>query len=121
MNALQRLMGGGEVPGCDKASFRDKVKLSDIMWTLDMDMYLVHPESIIIHLYCLGSKDKQWNSIPFQHTIKSNGPKGEVIQLKSTFNDGAMASTVDLKTFHNIKHCLDPLQRLNHILRMADR
>ena len=110
----------GEVLGCDGASSKDEVKLSDIMCTLDMDMYLAHSESIVIDLYCLGSKDEQWNSVPFQHTIKLNSPKGEVVQLKSTFNDGAMTSAVDLQTFQNIKHHLDPLQRLNHILRMAD-
>jgi hypothetical protein len=40
--------------------------------------------------------------------------------LTSTFDDGAMASTVDLKTFQNIKHHHDPLQKSNCILCMAD-
>jgi hypothetical protein len=58
--------------------------------------------------------------VPFVHTIKLNGPKGEVVRLTSTFNDGAMASAVDLKTFQNVKHRLNPLQKSNRILHMAD-
>ena len=90
------------------------------MCTLDTDMYLEHPESIVIDLYCLGNEDEQQNSVPFLHTIKLNGPKGEVVRLMSTFDDGAMASAVDLKTFQKVKHQLDPLRRSKRILRMAD-
>jgi hypothetical protein len=50
---------GEKVLGCNEASSKDEVKPSDIMRTIDTDMYLVHPESIIIDLYCLGSKDEQ--------------------------------------------------------------
>jgi hypothetical protein len=59
--------------------------------------------------------------VPFQHNIKLNGPKGEVVRLKSTFDDGAQVSAVDLKMFQNVKHCLDPFQKSNCILHMADR
>jgi hypothetical protein len=110
----------GEVLGCDEASSRDEVKLSNIMCTLNTDMYLVHSESSIIDLYCLDNKDEQWNSVAFQYALKLNSPKGEVVRLKSTFNDSAMASTVDLKAFQSIKHHLDPLQKSNRILCMAD-
>lgn len=90
------------------------------MCTLDTDMYLVHSESTVIDLYCLGSKDEQRNSVPFKHTIQLHGPRGEVVRLMSTFDDGALASAVDLKVFQRVEHRLKPLQRSNRILRMAD-
>jgi hypothetical protein len=110
----------GGVLGCEEASSRDEVKPSNNTYTLDTHILLACPESIIMGLYCLGSEDKQWNSVPFVHTIKLNGLKGEVIRLTSTFDNGAMASTVDLKMFQNVKHHLNPLQKSNCILHIAD-
>jgi hypothetical protein len=60
----------GGVLGCEEASSTDEVKLSNNTYTLDMNILLAHPESIIMDLYCLGSEDEQQNSALFVHTIK---------------------------------------------------
>ncbi|KAF8222827.1 hypothetical protein L208DRAFT_1320414, partial [Tricholoma matsutake] len=83
-------------------------------------MYQVQTESQIVDLYCMEGDDKEMRTIPFQHTVKLHGPRGEIVRLKGTFNDGAMVNAVDLRAFQTIKHCLKTLGKSNHIMRMAD-
>ena len=54
------------------------------------------------------------------NTIELHGPQGEIVRIKSTFDDGAMVNAVDLLVHQKSKHCLKPLEKSNHILRMAD-
>ncbi|KAF8222571.1 hypothetical protein L208DRAFT_1015260, partial [Tricholoma matsutake] len=77
-------------------------------------------QSIIVDLYGMESKDKQRNSQPFLHTIELHGPQGEIVRIKSTFDDGAMVNAVDLSVYQKSEHRLKPLDKSNHILRMAD-
>ena len=93
---------------------------NDVAVIPDTTMYATNAESIILDLYCMESGDKQKNIVLFLHTIKLHGPQGEIVQIKSTFDDGAMVSALDLKGFQLSKHCLKSLQWSNHILCMAD-
>jgi hypothetical protein len=47
------------VLGCEEASSRDEVKPSNNTYTLDPNILLACPESIIMDLYHLGSEDEQ--------------------------------------------------------------
>ena len=78
------------------------------------------PHMNIVNLYSMKSEDDQKRTTPFQHTIELHGPQGEIVRKKSTFDDGAMVSAVDLKSFQQVKHRLKPLVRSNCMLRMAD-
>jgi hypothetical protein len=64
----------------------------------------------------MQSEDNNKNAVPFQHMIKLHGPQGEIIQLKSTFDDGAMVNAVDLKSFQKIQHRLKPLEWSTHTI-----
>ena len=86
----------------------------------DIDMYPATAQSIIVDLYSMESEDKRRNSEPFQHTIELHGPQGEIVRIKSTFDDGAMVNAVDLAVHQKSKHRLKPLERSSRILRMAD-
>jgi hypothetical protein len=68
----------------------------------------------------MESKDGQNRAVPFQYTIELHGPQGEIVRVKSTFDDGAMVNAIDLRWFEKIKHRLKPLEKSEHILRMAD-
>lgn len=78
------------------------------------------PHRNIVNLYSMQSDNDQKRTTPFQHTIELHGLQGEIVRKKSTFDDGAMVSAVDLKSFQQVKHHLKPLVRSNCILRMVD-
>jgi hypothetical protein len=86
----------------------------------DTNMYLAKAQSIIVDLYGVESEDEQRNSQPFLHTIELRGPQGEIVRIKSTFDDGAMVNAIDLSVYQKSKHRLKPLDKSNRILRMAD-
>ena len=123
------------VLGCNKASSKDKETPSIARCTLgseegalplsvvvipDTNMYLAKAQSIIVDLYGMESEDEQRNSQPFLHTIELHGPQGEIVRIKSTFDDGAMVNAVDLSVYQKSEHRLKPLDKSNRILRMAD-
>ena len=123
------------VLGCNKASSKDEETPSIARCTLgseegalppsvavipDTNMYLAKAQSIIVDLYGMESEDEQRNSQPFLHTIELHGPQGEIVRIKSTFDDGAMVNAVDLSVYQKSEHCLKPLDKSNRILRMAD-
>ncbi|KAF8219273.1 hypothetical protein L208DRAFT_1341875, partial [Tricholoma matsutake] len=83
-------------------------------------MYLAKAQSIIVDLYGVESEDEQRNSQPFLHTIELHGPQGEIVRIKSTFDDGAMVNAVDLSVYQKSEHRLKPLDKSNRILQMAD-
>ncbi|KAF8221852.1 hypothetical protein L208DRAFT_1325810, partial [Tricholoma matsutake] len=83
-------------------------------------MYRAKAQSIIVDLYGMESEDEQRNSQPFLHTIELHGPQGEIVRIKSTFDDGAMVNTVNLSVYQKCEHRLKPLDKSNCILRMAD-
>jgi hypothetical protein len=74
----------------------------------------------IVDLYSMEGEANYKKTVPFQHTIELYGPQGEILWLKSTFDDGAMVNAIDLWWFQRIKHCLKHLEQSNQTLRMAD-
>jgi transposase InsO family protein len=126
-----------EVLECDEASFKDEniSTPSNIEGSIEdssgspstsveavpnTNMYSVPTNAILIDLYCMESKDGQNRTVPFQYTIELHGPQGEIVRVKSTFDDGAMVNAIDLRWFERIKHRLKTLEKSNHLLRMAD-
>ncbi|KAF8228766.1 hypothetical protein L208DRAFT_1130319, partial [Tricholoma matsutake] len=77
-------------------------------------------ESHIVDLCSMESDNKETRTIPFQHTVKLHGPRGEIVRLNSTFDDGAMMNGVNLQMFQTVKHCLEILRKSNCIMCMAD-
>jgi hypothetical protein len=82
----------------------------------DTNMYPAKAQSIIVDLYGVESEDEQRNSQPFLHTIKLHGPQGEIVRIKSTFDDGAMVNAVDISVYQKSEHRLKSLDKSNHIL-----
>jgi hypothetical protein len=68
----------------------------------------------------MESNDEETRATPFHYTIQLHGPQGEIVRLDSTFDDRAMINTVDLQTFHTVKHCLETLRKSKQIMCMAD-
>jgi hypothetical protein len=127
--------GGGTVLGRDETSSKDMQTSftiestvgadeggspEEVVVTVDPDMYSARPNPSIVDLYCVESEDKQHNSTPFLHTVQLQGPKGEIVRIKSTFDDGALVNAIDTNFFKEVEHRLTPLQTSGRILRMAD-
>jgi len=130
-------MGSSEVLECNEASFKDENNSmpsntegsvegssgppsTNVEAVPHTTMYSVPANSIVIDLYCMESEDGQSRTIPFQYTIELHGPQGEIVRVKSTFDDGAMVNAIDRRWFERIKHRLKTLDKSEHILRMAD-
>jgi hypothetical protein len=92
----------------------------EVVVTVDPDMYSAQPNPSIVDLYYVESEDKQHNSTPFLHTVQLQGTKGEIVWIKSTFDDSALVNAIDTNFFKEVKHRLTPLQTSGHILCMAD-
>jgi transposase InsO family protein len=54
------------------------------------------------------------------HTVCLMGPRGEVVRIRSVFDDGAMLNAIDAGVFEMVKGRLDELMASLKILRMAD-
>jgi len=78
---------------------------------LDMSMYnKSSAESQIIDLYGVGDIAKKAMSIPFVQNVQLRGPKGEIVRMRSVFDDGAMVNAIDTKVYSQVKWRLSPLQ-----------
>jgi hypothetical protein len=127
--------GREDVLGCEEASPKDDTTPSNargitkdsegipflnVEAVPDTDMYSVPTNSITVDLYCMDSKDERHKTVPFQYNIELHGPQGEIVRVKSTFDDGAMVNAIDLQWFGKIKHRLKTLRKSEYVLRMAD-
>lgn len=101
--------GGGALP-------RDDVVI------LDTSMYNESSgnEHQIVDLYGIGNANRSHKSVPFVHGVELEGPKGEVVRMRSVFDDGAMVNAIDSDIFSQVKGRLSPLQPSRLGLRMAD-
>ncbi|THH13172.1 hypothetical protein EW146_g7017 [Bondarzewia mesenterica] len=80
-----------------------------------------HEQYDIIDLYTVAdpnSPNKQCT--PFVHEISLDGPNGEVVRMRSLFDDGAMVGAMCSTIFAKIKHRLSGWGRSTKRLRMAD-
>lgn len=99
--------GGGALPSGDAV-------------ILDTSMYSKFPESQIFDLYGIGSIRTTHTSIPFIYGVKLQGPKGEIVRMRSVFDDGAMVNAIDADVFAQVRNRLSALQPSSRLLRMAD-
>jgi len=58
---------------------------------------------------------------PFIHQVKLHGPKGEIVQVWSLFDNGAMVDAMSMETYKCVRHRLSPLGRSTRCLKMANR
>jgi len=84
------------------------------------NMYVPDSEKAIFDLYCVGYGEGSVKSVPFVHTVCLMGPKGEVVWIRSVFDDGAMLNVIDAGVFETVKGRLTGLTKSLKILRMAD-
>jgi hypothetical protein len=84
-------------------------------------MYHHHLESHIVDLYTVSDSEQEGKkTIPFVHNIALMGPKGEVVRMRSVFDDGAMVSAIDRQVYNRVRHRLSSLGPSTRILCMAD-
>jgi hypothetical protein len=83
-------------------------------------LYSHSREMNILDLYSVGDLERTRQSVPFVHGIQLKGPKGEVVRMRSVFDDGTMVNAIDCGVFTQVKNRLSPLQKSSRTLRMAD-
>ncbi|KAF8878603.1 hypothetical protein BD779DRAFT_1447532, partial [Infundibulicybe gibba] len=59
-------------------------------------------------------------AVPFVHGVELGGPNGEVVRIRSVFDDGAMVNALDSKLYETIKGRLAAPGPSARVLRMAD-
>jgi len=84
------------------------------------NLYVPDSEKAIFDLYCVGYGEGSAKSVPFVHTVWLMGPRGEVVRIRSVFDDGAMLNAIDAGVFETVKGRLTGLTKSLKILRMAD-
>ena len=77
-------------------------------------------ECEITDLYTVGYKAKEAHITPFIHTIKIEGPQGEVVRIRGLFNKGALVNTMSSTVFEKVKMRLGPGTVSNQKLRMEN-
>ncbi|KAF8868433.1 hypothetical protein BD779DRAFT_1793882 [Infundibulicybe gibba] len=60
------------------------------------------------------------NSVPFVHGVELEGPNGEIVRIRSVFDDGAMVNAIDKKLHTKIKERLTMAKPSSKVLHMAD-
>ncbi|KAF8869576.1 hypothetical protein BD779DRAFT_1419353, partial [Infundibulicybe gibba] len=56
----------------------------------------------------------------FVHGVELGGPNGEVVRIRSVFDNGAMVNAIDAKLYETVKDRLAALGPSTKVLRMAD-
>ena len=82
---------------------------SDDVVILDTSIYNEPSEFQIFDLYGIGNVKTAHTSIPFVYGVKLEGPKGEIVQMRSVFDDGARVNAIDANVFAQVKDRLSPL------------
>ena len=110
---------GAQVPEHEAPALRDKtrhVNKSYAQWrrggALPVDkvvipgmssMYNKTMNSNIYDLYEVGDLREEDGSLPFVHRVALAGLKGEVVRLRSMFNDGASINAIDETLYQTLK------------------
>ncbi|KAF9540437.1 hypothetical protein CPC08DRAFT_650899, partial [Agrocybe pediades] len=75
----------------------------------------------IVSVYRVGVKSEEDKSdVPFVQFVSLLGPKGEVVRMRSVFDDGTMINAIDTAVFRSVAGRLAPLKHSDRILRMAN-
>jgi transposase InsO family protein len=75
-------------------------------------------ECDLIDLYAVASDQEA--ARPFVHEVKLMGPKGEVVRVRATFDDGAMICAMSMTVFEKVRHRLGAWTPSKRALRMAN-
>lgn len=69
-------------------------------------------ESYIVDLYAVGanSDGERKNTRPFIHQVKLHGPRGEVVRIWATFDEGALREAMSTTAFAKAKHRMGALR-----------
>ncbi|KAJ6492931.1 hypothetical protein C8R47DRAFT_1070423 [Mycena vitilis] len=111
------------VPGARAASFGESWRAPTDVHT-SANMYSKsEPESILLSdVYSLERRNMAADveAVPFTQTVQLNGPRGEGVELKGTFDDGAMVNAIDSVKFEHTAGHLGALESSPRVLRMAN-
>lgn len=77
-------------------------------------------ECKVLDIYGIGSDNRLRKSTPFVHGVELQGPKGEVVRIRSVFDNGAMVNAIDSDVFAQVKGRLSAPRPSDLWLRMAD-
>jgi hypothetical protein len=78
----------------------------------------MHGKCDEIDLYVVGGTDEA--ARPFIHEVCLQGPRGEVVRVRATFDDGAMICAMSTSIFEQVRHQLGAWKPLTRVLRMAN-
>lgn len=90
-------------PSCNETTYPAQIEI--------VDLYAVQREP-----QTLGSDDCD----PFVHEVGFEGPHGELVRVRSLFDEGAMVAAMDAGLFERVKHRLSGWGPSRRCLRMAD-
>lgn len=108
------------VPGARAASFGEDWRApKDIRTTTSL-----YSKADSINISDLYSVERRMSddaeAVPFTQAVQLNGPRGERVELKGTFDDGAMVNAINSATFNDVRQSLNVPQNSVRILRMAN-
>lgn len=86
------------------------------------DVDLTVGESNVVDLYAVGAKIEEEGKTtkPFIHQVRIHGPKGEIVRVWATFDEGALREAMSTTTFEKAKHRMGALLPSGLLLRMAN-
>ncbi|KDR76579.1 hypothetical protein GALMADRAFT_44480, partial [Galerina marginata CBS 339.88] len=76
----------------------------------------------LIDLYAVGHEavTRGDDEVPFKHTLKINGPKGEIVRVSALFDGAAMVAAMCWSIFKQVKHRLGTWRESKKRLQMAN-
>lgn len=125
---------GVGVPVQREAEFGDSMKPVSAQYTpagegalprddvviLDTFMYNIPKNAIILDLYRVDELSGKRKTVPFMQWTQLGGPRGEVVRVWSTVDDGALVNAIDEKTYRKSERRLGALVPSGKWLRMAN-
>jgi hypothetical protein len=85
---------------------------------MDTQPACMHGKCDEIDLYAVGGTDEA--ARPFIHEVRLQGPRGEVVRVQVTFDDGAMICAMSTSIFEQVRHRLRAWKPSTCVLRMAN-
>ncbi|KAJ6456905.1 hypothetical protein C8R45DRAFT_1185017, partial [Mycena sanguinolenta] len=79
-------------------------------------------KSHVVDLYTvgMGKNGAKQASVPFVCEIEAEGPKGELVKIRASVDDGAMVNAMCTEMYEGVKSRMGRLQRSGRTLRMAN-
>lgn len=73
-----------------------------------------------IDAYILTLQTASEKAAPFLQRIQLQGPKNEIVRATGQVDDGAMRNCISKLRWDRYGHCLEPLQPLSTVIRVAN-